>query len=53
MVGQLLTRPVQQCSAHATILESRKQRKDLYLSRFTHAEAEADDSPIDETNVTR
>jgi hypothetical protein len=39
--------------ADTTFFESRKERHDLYLSGFTHAEAEPDYFPIDDTDVTR
>ncbi len=50
---QLLTRPVQQFSTDATMLEIREYCYDLYFSGFTHSEAKADDLPVDDADVTR
>ena len=50
---QLPTCPIQQFSTDTETLKIRKHCDDLYLSGFTHAEAEPDYFSVDDTNVTR
>ena len=50
---QFLASPIQKFSADSKILKLREYCEDLYLSGFTHAEAEPDYGFIDHAYVTR
>ena len=53
LIRQLRTRPVQQFSTNAAILEIWKYCQDLHFSGFTHSEAEANYPPVGGADVAR